>query len=160
MLNPSIIKDYYFKNRVKNPINFTLTQKQVVDGQWVSDTVSEQNFRHFTNKINRKVFGKSAQRHGKKLGMFVVRECDETHRHHIHCIIECPEGMEPLNFTELVHECWVSTRFGYYEMDFEIPETDEREIGWVGYCLKRRSKAEYSSSIDWSNSTCFELRRV
>ena len=52
MLNPSIIKTYYLKNRVKNPVNFTLTQKQVVDGQWISDMVSEQNFRHFANKLD------------------------------------------------------------------------------------------------------------
>lgn len=158
MIKPSTIRDFYLKHRVKNPINFTLTQKQVVDGQWISNMVSEQNFRHFSNKLNAAVYGNRFKRGGRKLGMFVVRECDEIHRHHIHCIIECPEGFPPLQFTELVHRCWVSTRFGYGRFDFEIPSSDEREFGWVSYCLKRRSKTDYSSSIDWSNSTCFEPR--
>ena len=40
----------------------------------------------------------------------------------------------------------------------EFPTTEQRELGWIDYCLKARTKTEYSNCIDWSNSTCFELR--
>ena len=158
MIQPSIIKDYYDQHQVKDPINFTLTQKQVVDGQWISDTVSEQNFRHFSNKLNKRVYGNAFRRYGRKLQMFVVRETNETQRHHLHCIIECPDFIPPLDFAALVQDCWISTRFGYRQVDFEVPSDEERRVGWVKYCLKMRTKQEYSSSIDWSNSTCFEPR--
>lgn len=158
MLNSSVFKSYYLQNRVSNPINFTLTQKQVAEGQWITDTLSEQNFRHFSNKLNSAVFGVRFKRYGQKLSMFVIREQDETHRHHIHCVIERPEHVAVTDFAILVQHCWVSTRFGYHETHFEIPSTEQRELGWIDYCLKPRTKAEYSSCIDWSNSTCFELR--
>ncbi len=158
MIHPSIIKDYYDQHQVMNPVNFTFTQKQVVDGQWISDTVSVQNFRHFSNKLNKRVFGNAFRRYGRKLQMFVVQENNETQRHHLHCIIECPDFIRPLDFVVLVQDCWISTRFGYRQLDFEVPSDFERRVGWVNYCLKRRTKQEYSSSIDWSNSTCFEHR--
>ena len=73
----SIIKQFYQEHRVPSPVNFTLTQRQVVDGQWISDEVSQQNFRHFANLLNSKIHGKAFKRFGKKLSMFVVREHNE-----------------------------------------------------------------------------------
>jgi hypothetical protein len=52
MPTPYNYKSYYLEHRVPNPVNITLTQRQVVDGQWITDTLSEQNFRHFANKLN------------------------------------------------------------------------------------------------------------
>ena len=46
MLSPTDFKSYYLEHRVPNPVNITLTQRQVVDGQWITDTLSQQNFRH------------------------------------------------------------------------------------------------------------------
>lgn len=157
MIEPAVFKSYYLNHAVPNPINVTLTQKQFVDGEWLDDLRSEQNFRHFANKLNTAAYGTKFKRFGKKLSMFVVRESDASHRHHLHCIIERPKHLAPPIFYLRVRSCWSSTRFGYSHMHFEQPKTAEREIGWVNYCLKRRSKALYSDGIDWSNSTCFEL---
>ena len=158
MPKPQDIKTYYLEHRVPNPVNVTLTQKQCVDGEWLDDLRSEQNFRHFANKLNSSVLGARFKRFGKRLAILVVREHDATHRHHLHCIIERPEHLsEPLFFLH-IKSCWTSTRFGYNQIHLEQPTTAERELGWVDYCLKRRTKTLYSDSIDWSNSTCFELR--
>jgi hypothetical protein len=158
MLTSSIFKSYYLQHKVVKPVNFTLTQKQVCDGKWITDTLSEQSFRHFSNKLNSFAFGNRFKRYGKKLGMFVIREQDETHRHHIHCVIERPEHISASDFIVIVQKCWVGTRYGYHQTHFELPMTEQREIGWIDYCLKSKTKADYSSCIDWSNSTCFELR--
>ena len=157
MPSPNDFKTYYLEHRVPNPVNITLTQKQFSDGIWLDDLRSEQNFRHFSNKLNSKIFGNKFKRFGKKLSMLVIRESDGTHRHHLHCIIECPEHISEPFFYTIVKSCWSSTKFGYNQIHFEKPTTDDRELGWVNYCLKQRTKSVYSDSIDWSNSTCFEL---
>lgn len=151
-----VFKTYYLQNRVPNPVNITLTQKQVVDGQWISDDVSEANFKHFSTLLNRRLYGNAHKRFGKKLAMFVVRESDATHRHHLHVVIQRPNHLTVKEFIALLTECWKKTRFGYHQVHFEIPETEDRELGWIDYSLKTRTKADYASSIDWKNSTCFE----
>ncbi|MBF9052691.1 hypothetical protein LSUCC1028_00345 [Rhodobacterales bacterium LSUCC1028] len=158
MIDPEILKHFYFQNRVPNPVNVTFTEKQYVDGEWIDDPSSEQNFRHFSNKLNAAVYRSKFKRYGLKLAMFVVRESDGVHRHHLHCIIERPTNLSKPLFALLIKNCWHSTRFGHEHVHIEFPEAAGREQGWVEYCLKRRSKALYSDSIDWSNSTCFELR--
>lgn len=157
MIEPANIKAYYLQHSVPNPVNITLTQKQFAGGIWLDDLRSEQNFRHFANKLNSAVYGTKFKRFGKKLSMLVVRESDASHRHHLHCIIERPDHIVEPIFYLRVKSCWTSTRFGYNQIHFEQPTSAERELGWVNYCLKRRTKALYSDSIDWSNSTCFEL---
>jgi hypothetical protein len=117
MITPSFsdFKSYYLQHRVPNPVNFTLTQKQVAEGKWITDTLSEQNFRHFANMLNTSVYGNRFIRYGKKLSMFVIREQDETHRHHLHCIIERPEHLLALDFVLLVQTCWFKTRYGHHQ---------------------------------------------
>lgn len=149
--------NYYFKHRIPNPVNFTLTQKQTVEGKWIDDQISEQNFRHFRNVLNKQLFGNQYCRYGKGLKMFVIRESDTRHRHHLHGVIEKPDNMDSDDFIELVKSIWSKTKYGYLHTHFEEPSTIEREIGWIDYCLKERTKIDLSSSIDWVNSTCFEL---
>jgi hypothetical protein len=136
----------------------TLTEKQIVDGQRIDALVSQQNFRHFRNLLNRHLFGNAYKRYGKQLMMFVAREGDQHHRHHLHVIIEKPDNVDTEVFVSLVMHFWSKTRFGYHEHHYECPTTEGREIGWVNYCLKKRSKEDLASSVDWENSTCFERR--
>ena len=92
--------------------------------------------------------------------MLVVRESGEWQRHHLHAVIEKPTNLTIEEFIATVLECWKKTRFGYKEHHFEVPADQEREKGWIRYCLKKRTKADLASSIDWVNSTCFESRRA
>lgn len=88
----------------------------------------------------------------------MVREQSASQRHHLHLVIERPEHMQAQFFMELVMSCWRKTRYGYNEFHFEEPTTDNRKYGWIGYCLKKRTKSDLVSSVDWVNSTCFERR--
>lgn len=153
-----VIRQFYNDHRVPNPINITLTQKQIVEGQRIDDEISSANFRHFRNLLNRRLFGNAHKRHGRQLAMLVVREDGAWHRHHLHAIIEKPASLTTEEFIALVMECWGNTRFGYREYHFEEPADRDREAGWINYCLKKRTKADVASSIDWANSTCFERR--
>lgn len=154
----AVIKQFYNDRRVPKPINITLTQKQIVEGQRIDDEISSANFRHFRNLLNRRLFGNAYKRHGRQLAMLVVREDGAWHRHHLHAIIEKPASLTTEEFIALVMECWCKTRFGYREYHFEEPADWDRETGWINYCLKKRTKGDFASSIDWANSTCFERR--
>lgn len=152
-----ILREYVRENGVKNPINITLTEKQVWNGVRIDDIISERNFRHFQNVLNRKVFGNSFQRYGKKLQSLVVREVSGGGRHHLHVILETPDRMPLATFLPLIRESWVSTHYGYDQVHIEVPQTPERESGYLNYIMKRKSKpAGLMDSIDWMNSTCFE----
>ena len=95
------IRQYFWEHRIPNPVNVTFTEKQIVDGMWIDDARSEQNVRHFRNKLNQTVYGNAFQRYGKCLSMLVVRESDNK-RHHLHLIIEQPERLTFEQFEQII----------------------------------------------------------
>lgn len=147
------IKKFIRENRVANPLNVTLTEKQRYNGIRLDDIISEQNFRHFRNVLNRKVFGNGYKRFGMELQMLVIREVSVNHRHHIHCIIELPQRYEFVAFTDLVRDVWSKTDFGYDQVHIEKPFSQQREDGWLEYIMKKRTKVSFENSIDWMNSS-------
>ena len=159
------LREYKFNN----PINVTLTEKQRVKShckEFVFDTInqksiknitqniylddekSEQNFRHFRNLLNSKVFGNGFKRFNKQLKMLVVREYSQNLRHHIHCIIEQPIRYSYLEFNFLIHKLWNKTQFGYSNVHIEKPTSHEREVGWFNYIMKDNVE----NSVDWNNT--------
>jgi len=167
------IRDFVRSNKIPNPINVTFTQKQKVVGEGmfnitdkngnrvcqylkfnkhIDDVSSEQNFRHFKNKLNTKLFGNGYRRYNKQLQMLVVREVSNR-RHHLHCIIEQPQRIGFEKFTHLIEEVWKSTDFGYEEIHIEKPSSQQREDGWLNYIMKDRTKVNLSTSVDWINSS-------
>lgn len=152
-----VLRGYVKENRVRNPINITLTEKQIWNGVPIDDIISERNFRHFQNVLNRKVFGNSFQRYGKKLQSLIVREVGGGGRHHLHVILETPDRIPLPTFLPMIRASWVATNYGYDQIHIEVPQTAERERGYLNYIMKRKSKPKgLMDSIDWMNSTCFE----
>ena len=168
------IRDFVRSNKIPNPINVTFTQKQKVVGEGmfnitdkngnrvcqylkfnkhIDDVSSEQNFRHFKNKLNTKLFGNGYRRFNKQLQMLVIREVSSNHRHHLHCIIEQPQRIGFEKFTHLIETVWKSTDFGYEEIHIEKPSSQLREDGWLSYIMKDRTKVNLSTSVDWINSS-------
>ena len=149
------IKEHFWKNRIQNPFNITLTEKQVYKVNKIDDINSSQNYRHFKNVLNSKVFGNGYKRfdeeHKKQLQMLVVREVSLNQRHHLHCIIGKPKRLDDDRFIKLITETWKSTNFGYDKIHIEKPSSQEREDGWLGYILKNKTKMDFSDSFDWEN---------
>ena len=141
-------KKWLSKYKINNPINITLTEKQKVNGIDLDRIRSEQNFRHFKNLLNSKVFGNGFKRFKKQLKMIVVREYSSNLRHHLHCIIEQPIRYTDLEFNYLIHKLWNKTQFGYSEIHIEKPTSHKREVGWFNYIMKDNVE----NSIDWNNS--------
>ena len=147
------IRTYLKSKRVVNPLNVTFTQKQIVNRQRIDDFISEQNFRHFRNVLNQKVFGNSYKRFNKQLQMLVIREVSSDKRHHLHCVVEQPKRYEFDEFVSLINSVWSVTKFGYEQIHIEKPSSQQREDGWLDYIMKDYTKVSLSTSIDYVNST-------
>ena len=61
------IRQFFWDNRILNPINITLTEKQSFNGFKIDDINSSKNFKHFKNVLNTKLFGNGYQRFGKQI---------------------------------------------------------------------------------------------
>ena len=147
------IREYLKTKKVINPINVTFTQKQYVNGYPIDNFSSEQNFKHFRNVLNTKIFGNSYRRFNTQLQMLVVREVSVRERHHLHCIIQQPNKLNFDEFSKLIKEVWFSTMFGDTQIHIEKPSSQNREDGWLHYIMKDRTKISFEDSIDWLNST-------
>lgn len=147
------IRQFFWDNRILNPINITLTEKQSFNGFKIDDINSSKNFKHFKNVLNTKLFGNGYQRFGKQIDIVVIREGGSEKRHHLHCILEKPNRITSEEFCTLLKDIWRNTDFGYEEIHIEHPSSKDREDGWLGYILKRRSKVNLFDSIDWDNVT-------
>ena len=70
----------YLKKPIPNPLFVTFTLKQKIQFQSevgthlvdLDEVYMRTNFRHFSNRLNKKVFGNSFRRYGKRLKMIVV----------------------------------------------------------------------------------------
>ncbi len=140
--------NFLYDVRFKNPVAGTLTQKQVCSYQWIDDARSSENFRHFMNRLNQRVFGNGFTRYGKGLQVLPIQENSASQRHHIHLVISRPDHIDFDDFKTLADDCWLKTRFGYYETRFE----DHPDNGWMSYMLKGRTKQVLADSIDWTNT--------
>lgn len=138
-----------------SPFAVTLTLKQRLmefgdsgrAGVPVTQEIAQQNFRHFLNRLNKRVFGNSAGRHGKRLRVLPVLEGGSHKRLHYHSVIDCPRPELCELFPSMVCEAWTSTQWGYHEVQAD-PQADD---GWLSYITKLRDKPDYSLSIDWMN---------
>lgn len=105
-----------------------------------------QNFRHFMNLLNKRMYGNAARRHGKRLPVFPVHEGGGSKRLHYHAMIDCPRDDLRDTFPALIDEIWRSTQWGYYQT--KVTAADE---GWITYVTKLRDKPDLASAIDWMN---------
>ena len=84
----------------------TLTLKKRVKGVWLDDIRASQNFRHFMNLLNSKVYGKRFKRFNKQLKVIPVMEMSASNRLHFHLIIEVPTDCDYLWLQNEVKEIW------------------------------------------------------
>ena len=130
-----------------NPFGLTLTFKQQVNFQKLDFNLASSNIRHFMKRLNRMVFGSSAQRFQKGLKLFPVIETSADNRIHIHALIDCPDHIDPSEFQDKIDKAWSKTNFGYHHTHIQ----PIRDDGWSTYITKFNQKSEYDLAIDWMN---------
>jgi len=106
-----------------------------------------QNFRHFMNLLNRRVYGKRYQHHGVRLSAIPVLEGGRGKRLHYHAVIDCPLVELEDSFPNLIQTAWEKTKWGYNQIDIQ-PGADN---GWINYISKLNDKPNFADSIDWEN---------
>lgn len=138
-----------------SPFSATLTLRQsiiVSEGDvshriTLTDLSASQNFRHFLNKLNRTLYGKSAQRFSRGAAVVPVLEGGNGKRFHYHAVIDCPRSDLVPDFPMVIADAWRSTQWGYNQTLIE-PGADR---GWLNYMTKFRDKSDFATSIDWMN---------
>ena len=149
------VRSFVNLQKFKLPHSVTLTlkqsvvthQKQLIIHHRIDRDKAVRNFRHFTNLLNRRVYGHSFKRHGKRVQVIPVLEGGGLTRFHYHCVIDCPRPELVEEFPNLVKKCWTQTDYGYDQIDIQ-PGSN---TGWVNYMTKYRTKSEFDQSIDWIN---------
>jgi len=161
-LNESI--KTYLKTPIHNPLLVTFTLKQKVSftsnvGVCLIDLDEVRlrtNFRHFSNRLNKKVYGKSFERFGKRIKMIVVEEGGKNGiRLHQHTVIETPPHIDQQQFKTLIRNIWTNrTLWGYNNIHFDVPNETKGDVeGWINYITKSKTKGkDLHSSIDWENT--------
>lgn len=131
----------------QNPVAVTLTMKKRAGARLADDIVASENLRFFRVRLETRVLGRAAKRHGKRLRMMCVLEMSADHRLHYHCVFERPYHCSFDRFRAIIRDQWPKTDFGYHEVDVQ----DQSDSGWTDYLLKLRQKRSLLDSIDWTN---------
>jgi hypothetical protein len=71
----------------------------------MDETQARSYFRHFTNMLNRAVFGNATRRYGKRLRLIAVLEKELNGPWHYHAAIEPPPHLSADQFESLVRDC-------------------------------------------------------
>ena len=159
-------KDYLIKTPIENPLLVTFTLKQMI--QFYNDFGSvrvqgdretyETNFTHFSNRLNKKVYGNASKRFKKRLKMLAIIEGGvEGIRYHYHGVIQTPPQLLNSSLhekTKFINDSWNETLWGYRITDIKYPNKEVGDVGgWINYISKSRSKQhDLNTSVDWLNT--------
>ena len=109
---------------------------------------ASQNYRHFLNILNGRVFGKAAKRFGRRVNSIsTIEGGGGGKRLHIHGIIDCSSQDLLPEFPAVVSEAWHRTQWGLKQIDIK----SGADAGWTKYISKLRDKPNYADAIDWQN---------
>ena len=135
----------------QSPHAITLTLKQAsANNGRIDEIKASDTLKHFCNRVNRSLLGRSAVRNGQRLPCFSVYEGTVDVRPHYHLCLDRPSDITYERFVAEIHTAWAATHFGYREIEVK-PCTNVD--GWLEYMTKRRTKTDFQSSIDWNNTT-------
>jgi hypothetical protein len=132
-------------------VTLTLKQAAMKDGAYkkIDAINASDNLRHFLNRLNRSLLGRTATRKGEGLACFAVYEGTSVVRPHYHLCLDRPANITFERFAYEIDHAWQATDFGYYQTDI-TPCSNLN--GWLDYMTKRNTKTDFASSIDWNNT--------
>lgn len=140
-------RELFAAGHFNDPCAVTLTMKQRYQGVLLDPILCTDNFRHFSNRLNKAILGNSFTRYGNRIPIRAVRERSHSQRYHYHAVIDRPDRVNRDEFRTIVSDCWNSTLWGYRKIDFQF----DMSAGWIDYITKLAQKEVYSDSIDWQN---------
>ena len=138
------IKGYLKTFNTHGCLAVTLTMKQGCFKGRLNEEKSSQNFHHFMNVLNRKVYKQQFKRFNKRLNVIPIIENSYKDRLHLHIILSIPENIVLNDYITLIKETWNKTDFGYREIDVQ-PITNSV---WTEYITKFKTSLD---EVDWEN---------
>lgn len=109
---------------------------------------ASQNYSHFLNVLNRRLFGKAADRYRKGVNSIsVIEGGGGGKRLHMHGTIDCPRHDLLPYFPDIVTEAWHRTQWAHNQIDIKSGV----DAGWTKYMSKLDDKPSYIDGIDWVN---------
>lgn len=134
---------FLLETDLEDMLAVTLSMKQNVMGEKLDAIKAAKNFRHFMNLLNKKTYGNSFRRHGKKIEVIPVLETSYSGRLHYHLAIRNPYPEKPEWFESQIRNLWSNTHWGYSGIDIQTGA----DTGWIGYIAKLGPHDE----VDWEN---------
>ena len=138
------IRSYVKSFNIRGCLGITLTMKQEGSKGKLDHFIASQNFRHFMNVLNRKIYKQQFKRFNKRLNVLPVIENSDNNRIHFHTILSVPENINLNEYIQLIKETWINTSYGYREIDVK-PFINS---GWTEYITKFKSS---NDDVDWEN---------
>lgn len=137
------VRDYLYLKDIHEWFGVSLTLKQRVNGEVLDEFSCSQNLRHFLNVFNKKTFGNSFKRFGKRVEVISVMEKSNRDRLHYHLVLKNPYPDNPERTENSIREIWNRSRWGYGEIHIDRIIDN----GWIDYITKDFG----DDSIDWVN---------
>ena len=128
----------------ENPTAVTLTLKKRAGSRAADTIIASENLQLFRIRLETRVLGRRAKRHGKRLLLIAVLEMSADHRLHYHCIVDRPDYCSLERFNAIIRDQWPKTDFGYHQVDVQ----GQPDKGWTDYMLKQRQKGSLLDSIE------------
>jgi hypothetical protein len=155
LISKVLASHHFDTSRWHSICDLTLTLKQACradNGTWIKidENQCKKAFTVFMHRLDRAAYGSAACRHGKRVKVIPVLEKDKLGRFHFHAAVELPPHLEPVEFDEMIRECWSKVDWGYEQVFVR----DKADDGWNYYMLKRRQKSgleTWSDCIVWES---------
>ena len=111
--------------------------KQTLNDMKLDEINFSQDFRHFMNRLNYKIFKNSYKRFNKRLNVIPILEKSNNDRFHYHCLIEKPNRLKDREFTNLIESEFSKTKLSYDDID--IKRQSKPISSFSSYTTKRRN---------------------
>ena len=126
---------YLLERAGDHDLAVSLTMKQQLGPNALTEFEAEKNLNHFLNRLGKKAYGNATSRHGRKVPVVSMLERSLAGRWHHHLTMKNPfPGLEVCH--SAIAECWSKTRWGYNEI-YVVPIYDI--AGWYRYTTKSQT---------------------
>ena len=138
----------------QNPYAVTLTLKQATSNNGAYTKIdairASETLRHFRNRLNRSLLGKSSARSGQHIPCFAVYEGTTDVRPHYHLCLDRPANIHVrmVRVRDTKRHGTPLTLATIRSISSLVQTVD----GWIKYMTKRQTKTDFTSSIDWNNT--------
>lgn len=123
------IKNWLHREKFDGAFAVTLTLKQNVGVEKLTELSAKKTLRVFLNRFNRIFYGNAVKRYKKRIETIPILGRSYSGRLHYHLIMVCPTEVKEQDFRKEIQICWDRTIFGHREIEIKKITSN----GWLEY---------------------------